>query len=88
MASIDSLKDNTAFAKKNNANFPILADPGKEMSRSYGVLAALGYAKRWTFYIDIQGIIRMIDKDVNPATAGENMTQNLEELGFPRRSSE
>jgi len=86
MASIDSLEDNTAFAKKNNASFPILADPEKEMCKSYGVLSILGYAKRWTFYIDMEGIIRLIDKDVNPASAGENMTQNLEALGFPRHS--
>ena len=84
MASTDSLEDNTAFATKNSASFPILADPGKEMSKRYGVLSVMGYAKRWTFYIDVDGIIRMIDKDVSPASAGENMTQNLEDLNFPR----
>jgi peroxiredoxin Q/BCP len=86
MASTDSLEDNTAFATKNNASFPILADPGKEMSKRYGVLSAIGYAKRWTFYIDVNGIIRMIDKDVSPASAGEDMTQNLEALNFPKTS--
>ena len=86
MASVDSLEDNTGFAKKNNATFPILADPGKEMCKSYGVLAVLGYAKRWTFYIDVEGIIRMIDKDVSPASAGNDMTLNLEALGFPKTS--
>ncbi len=86
MASVDSLKDNTAFAKKNDATFPILADPGKEMCDSYGVLSGMGYAKRWTFYIDVEGIIRMIDKDVSPASAGEDMMHNLESLGFQRNS--
>ena len=30
MASTDSLADNTAFAVKNDASFPILADPDKQ----------------------------------------------------------
>ena len=86
MASTDSLEDNTAFASKNKASFPILADPGKEMSKSYGVLSAMGYAKRWTFYIDVDGIIRMIDKDVSPGSAGKDMMHNLESLNFPKNS--
>ena len=60
MASVDSIEDNTAFAKKNEANFPILADPKKAMCEAYGVLSKSGYAARHTFYIDIDGIIRMM----------------------------
>ena len=52
MASTDSLADNTAFATKNAASFPILADPEKKMTRDYGALMAGAFAKRWTFYID------------------------------------
>ena len=40
MASTDSLADNTAFATKNAASFPILADPEKKMTRDYGALMA------------------------------------------------
>ncbi len=86
MASVDSIEDNTAFAKKNEANFPILADPEKAMCEAYGVLSKSGYAARHTFYIDIEGIIRMIDKNVSPATAGKDLVKNLEGLGFPKRS--
>ena len=84
MASTDTLEDNTAFAEKNEATFPILADPGKTMSEAYGVLAPKGYAQRWTFYIDPDGIIRKIDKEVNPAEAGRQLVANLEALGVPR----
>lgn len=84
MASTDSIEDNTGFAKKNGATFPILADPTKETARAYGVLAALGYAKRWTYYIDPQGIVLKIDKEVNPATAGDALVANLLELGAPQ----
>ena len=87
MASTDSLEDNTGFAEKNGATFPILADPTKETAKAYGVLAALGYAKRWTYYIDPEGIVVKVDKKVNPATAGESLIANLRELGAPPAKS-
>ena len=67
----------------NEATFPILADPEKTMSSAYGVLSARGYAQRWTFYIDIEGVIQDIDKQVNPQRAGEQLVNNLESLNFP-----
>ena len=84
MASTDTLADNTAFAEQNEATFPILADPEKTVSEAYGVLAERGYARRWTFYIDPQGIISKIDKEVDPGEAGQQLVANLEALGVPR----
>lgn len=86
MASIDSIEDNTGFAEKNMATFPILADPKKEMCKAYGVLSERGYAKRHTFYIDINGIIRKIDTSVSPRSAGADLVRNLAELGFPKQT--
>jgi|TARA_Y100000310_G_scaffold286289_1_gene310322 peroxiredoxin Q/BCP len=86
MASTDTIEDNTAFAAEHEATFPILADPKKSMCGSYGVLSQGGYARRWTYYIDADGIIRKIDKEVNPRTAGEQLVDNLEGLKFPKRS--
>ena len=83
MASTDSLADNTAFAAKNEAGFPILADPDKTMTREYGVLMAGTFAKRWTFYIDDEGVVTKIDKNVNPRTAGRELLQNLIALDVP-----
>ena len=87
MASVDSLEDNTGFAKKNAATFPILADPTKTTAQAYGVLGGHGYANRWTFYIDPEGVIAKIDKNVNPMQAGKNLVANLEALGVPRASA-
>jgi peroxiredoxin Q/BCP len=84
MASTDSPEQNQAFAEKNEASFPILSDPGKAMPTAYGVLATPGYAKRWTFYIDGQGTIVRIDKDVNPRSAGEDLVRHLEALNVPK----
>jgi peroxiredoxin Q/BCP len=84
MASTDSEEDNRGFALKNEASFPILSDPGKETAEAYGVLSGMGFARRWTYYIDADGVIRMIDKDVDPRTAGAELVRNLEALDVPR----
>ena len=88
MASVDKPEDNRKFAEKNEATFPILSDPGKDTCEKFGVLSARGYANRWTYYIDPQGIIRRIDKDVDPRTAGEDLVRHLEELDIPRTGAE
>lgn len=84
MASTDSEQDNRGFAEKNEASFPILSDPSKAMPAAYGVLSDGGYARRWTFYIDAEGIIIAIDKDVSPGSAGADLVSNLEALDVPR----
>lgn len=85
MASVDAIEDNTAFAEKNEANFPILSDPGKEMAKAYGVLSERGFASRWTYYIDADGTIVKIDKEVKPESAGAVLASTLAELNFPRK---
>ena len=85
MVSLDDAEKNRAFAEALEARHVLLSDTSKEAARSYGVLALGGlYARRWTFYIDASGRIRHIDKDVNVATAGQDIAGNLEILGFPR----
>ena len=83
MASVDSLDDNTGFAQKNGATFPILADPSKQTAAAYGVLGGHGFANRWTFYIDPDGVIVKIDKQVDPRNAGSQLVANLRALGVP-----
>jgi len=85
MASTDTLEDNTAFANKNEASFPILADTTTEVSTAYGVLGAGGYASRVTFYIDPQGQIVRIDRQINPRTAGADLLAALQDLAVPLR---
>jgi peroxiredoxin Q/BCP len=91
MISVDSLEDNTAFAKKENADFPILADPTKETATKYGVLTDLSkfnlgmVANRWTFYISADGKVRSIDKQVKPASSGQDVVAKLTEFGVPRK---
>lgn len=84
MASVDTLEDNTAFAAEHDAGFPILADESKEMVDAYGALMGAGFANRWTYYIGADGTILKIDKETNPATAGRNLVQTMDDLGFPK----
>jgi len=85
MASVDSVEKNTDFAAEYELDFPVLSDPGKTMTADYGVLGASGYANRWTYYIDAQGIIVQIDKSTNPSSAGTDLARSMAELGFPQR---
>jgi peroxiredoxin Q/BCP len=84
MASVNPLEQNTAFAKEYELDFPILSNPEKDVIEAYGVLGRGGFANRWTYYIDSDGIVVKIDKETNPATAGTDLTQNMSALGFPR----
>jgi peroxiredoxin Q/BCP len=88
MISVDTLEDNTAFAKKEGATFPLLADPTKTTATAYGVLRNYGgdlgtLANRWTFFIGPDGKILAIEKMVNPARSGEDMVAKLKELKVP-----
>jgi peroxiredoxin Q/BCP len=87
MVSLDSAEKNQAFAESLDANFPLLSDPGKQVARAYGVLGLTRlFAKRWTFYIDPEGVIRHVEKGVDAATHGAQMARTLRDLGFPRLS--
>lgn len=97
MASVDTVEDNTKFAKatsvklgenvveKKEADFPMLADPSKATATAYGVLNERGFANRWTFYIDRNGNIAAIEKMVRPATSAEDMIAKLGELRVAAR---
>ena len=86
MASVDTPEDNKAFAEKEHADFPILADPSKEVAKKYGVVTPeRQVAYRWTFYIGPDGKILAIDKQVKPQTAGEAVVEKLKELGVKEK---
>ena len=84
MASVDTVEKNTEFAKEYELDFPVLADPEKNMTAAYGVLSDRGFANRWTYYIDAQGVVVQIDKSTNPSSAGKDLAESMATLGFPR----
>ena len=87
MASTDAIEKNTDFAKAQEADFPLLSDPTKEVATAYGVLNARGTASRWTFYIGRDGRVLAIDKAVKVETSAEDMDAKLAELNVARAKS-
>ncbi len=85
MVSVDDAETNTRFAKEHEADFPILANPEKDVAAAYGVLSPMGAARRWTFYIGPDGKILFIDNKVSTGTAGEDLARKLGELGVKRK---
>ena len=77
----------STVVEKKEADFPMLADPTKEVATKYGVLMANGQlANRWTFYIDKSGKVVAIDTAVRPATSAEDMITKLDELKVAKKS--
>ncbi len=82
-ASVDTAELNAKFAKSLDLDYPILSDPDKSVAKDYGVLnAARGFSNRWTFYIDKEGVIKAIDKDVKVDKAGKDVAAKLKKLGL------
>ena len=69
------------FADSLSADYPILSDPDKKVARSYGVVhEGRELPERWTFFIDKDGRIVYIDRQVNPASHGQDVVKRLKEL--------
>jgi len=90
MISVDTLEDNKAFAEKEHADFPMLANPDKKVAMAYGVIPDNApperqFARRWTFYIDPTGKIADIDRAVKPASSGQDIVTHLQTLKVPQK---
>jgi peroxiredoxin Q/BCP len=83
--SVDPVEAHSDFACRHNIPFKLLSDQDRSISRLYGVLGYGGYfAKRTTFIIDKQGIIRKIFPVVLLPTSykhPEAVLQALQSLG-------
>ncbi len=83
-ASVDDAETNKKFAESLELDYPILSDPDKKVAEAYGVLRS-GYAARHTVYIGTDGKVLHVDREVSPATSGEDIAARLEKLGVPKR---
>ncbi len=85
MLSVDTPERNREFAAQHGGRTVVLSDPDKAVATAYGVLSESGTARRHTFYIDPDGIIRHVDRDVSASRHGPEIARQLQALGFPRR---
>jgi peroxiredoxin Q/BCP len=85
MASVDTPEVNAKFAASLGIGYPILSDPTKATARAYGVLGAVGFARRWTFFIGSDGRILEIDTHVSVSAHGRDVAERLKALGVQQR---
>jgi peroxiredoxin Q/BCP len=86
LASVDPPDKNKAFAEAEGARQVVLSDPQGDTARAYGVVGPGGlYANRWTFYVDPEGRILEVDRQVATGSAGRDLLAKLEALGIPKK---
>ena len=75
------MKDLQSFHQKHNLTFTLLSDADGKVTEAYGVkMPIVNYAKRWTFIIDPQLIIRYIDTDVDPVLDAKHVADEISKL--------
>jgi peroxiredoxin Q/BCP len=81
--SVDDVDSHKEFSDKYKLPFILLADPGKETSKAYGVLKSymlIKIASRQSFIIDPDGKIAMHYPKVDPDTHTDEVLADLERL--------
>jgi thioredoxin-dependent peroxiredoxin len=84
-ASCDTPELNKKFAEELKLDYPILSDPDRKVAKAYGLVDKDdGYPKRWTMFIDKDGVLKHIVKEVNTAKHGDEIVKKLEEMGVAK----
>lgn len=80
--SVDSEESHKRFASKYDLNFTLLSDRKKEIVRAYGVESPFKTAKRVTYIIGPDGVIKHVFAHVNTKTHAADVLKKVEELGL------
>ena len=79
--SIDDVASQAAFSKKQKLNFQLLSDPDGSAARKYGaIMKKRAFARRVTYVLDDQGILRHIDTKVDVRQHGADLVTLLKTL--------
>jgi len=79
--SSDNLEMHKKFLERYKLNFPLIADTDNKISKAYGVYnEEKGRARRVTFIIDKDGIVRHIIDRVNVDTHAQDVISVLKQL--------
>ena len=79
--SSDTVEDQSKFHKEHHLKFALLADPKLEVIGKYDVkMPVVSYAKRTTFIVDPNLVIRNIDESVDPTMDPKNVAEKLKAL--------
>lgn len=77
--SADAPEDHAAFCSSEGLAYPLLSDPGGQVSRRYGSWLA-PYSQRHTFLIDPNGVLRASWTAVRPAGHAQEILDELQRL--------
>jgi len=80
--STDGQESHKRFERKYELNFTLVADPEKKIVNAYGVKGAFGTARRVTYLIDGEGMIRHIWPKVSPRAHSVEALEKAKELGL------
>lgn len=78
--SVDTVEDQKRFVKEYSIPYLHLSDPSKEACKKYAGLNMVGLAKRTTFMIDKNGIIRKIFRNIDVENHGKEIVSVLSGL--------
>jgi len=78
--STDSVRSHENFRSKYDLNFPLLSDKDKKIVKAYGVENEKGSARRITFLIDTEGVVRHVWKKVQTAVHADEVISKIKEL--------
>ncbi len=84
--STDSVASHEKFRDKYGLNFPLLSDKDRNIVRAYGVESEKGTARRVTFLIDRDGVVRHVWTKVNTSGHADEVLRKIEELGLAKES--
>jgi thioredoxin-dependent peroxiredoxin len=85
--SVDSVEEQKDFATRCHAEFPLVADRDKAISRQYGVLGLLGFARRVTFFIGPDGRVEDVVEGLRPGPHVERAIERARSSTAPPASS-
>ena len=78
--SIDTVESQKKFVDEYNIPYPHLSDSKKNTCKMYAGLNIAGLAKRSTFVVDKQGIVRKIIREMNVDSHGKEILDFLKTL--------
>ena len=78
--SIDTVESQKKFVEEYNIPYPHLSDSKKDVCKMYAGLNIAGLAKRSTFVVDKEGIVRKIITNMNTETHGKEILESLKNL--------
>ena len=79
--STDGVATQAKFAKSESLAFRLLSDPDGSAATKYDALMArMPFAKRMTFVVDAEGVLRKIDTGVRVGSHGADLVKAIKAL--------